>query len=110
VRSAFVRVTALLKADRSILLAVVAGLLAGFLPLLFLHEKPASAVTPPGFTETLVASVGSLPSALTFTPDGRMLVLLQTGQVRVYKDGNLLQTPALDISPRGSAARASGGC
>ena len=102
VRSALVRVTDLLKADRPILLAVVAGLLVGFVPLLlFLHEKPASAVTTPaGFTETLVASVGSLPSGLTFTPDGRMLVLLKTGQVRVYKDGNLLQTPALDISSR----------
>jgi glucose/arabinose dehydrogenase/PKD repeat protein len=100
VRLAFARVTALLKADRPILLAVVAGLLAGFLPLLFLHEKPALAVTPPGFTDTLVASVGSLPSGLTFTPDGRMLVLVKTGQVRVYKDGELLPTPALDISSR----------
>jgi hypothetical protein len=84
----------------AILLAVVAGLLAGFLPLLLLHEKPASAVTPAGFTDTLVASVGSMPSGLTFTPDGRMLVLLKTGQVRVYKDGTLLYTPALDISSR----------
>jgi glucose/arabinose dehydrogenase len=29
-----------------------------------------------------------------------MLVLVRTGQVRVYKNGNLLQTPALDISSR----------
>ncbi len=87
-------------AERRILLAVVAGLLVGFLPLLFLHAKTASAVTPPGFRDTLVASVGSSTTGLTFTPDGRMLVLVKTGQVRVYKDGRLLQTPALDISPR----------
>jgi glucose/arabinose dehydrogenase len=36
-------------------------------------------------------------TALTFKPDGRMLILLKTGQVRVYKDGTLLQTPALNI-------------
>lgn len=91
------------RAERRILLATVAGLLVGFVSLLFLllHAKPASAVTtPPGFTDTLVASVGSSMTGLTFTPDGRMLVLLKTGQVRVYKDGKLLQTPALDISPR----------
>jgi glucose/arabinose dehydrogenase/PKD repeat protein len=86
------------RAERRILLAVVAGLLAGFLPLLFLHGKPASAVTPPGFDDRLVASFGSSTTGLTFTPDGRMLVLLKTSQVRVYKDGRFLQTPALDIS------------
>jgi hypothetical protein len=78
----------------------VMGLIAGLGLVAFLHEKPASAVTPAGFTDTLVASVGSMPSGLTFTPDGRMLVLLKTGQVRVYKDGTLLYTPALDISSR----------
>jgi hypothetical protein len=100
VRLAFARVTASLLADRRILLAVLAGLLVGFLPLLFLHVKTASAVTRPGFTDTLVASVGSSTSGLTFTPDGRMLVLVKTGQVRVYKDGTLLRAPALDISSR----------
>ena len=88
------------RAERRILLAAVAGLLVGFLSLLFLHEQPASAVTtPPGFTDTLVASVGSTMTGLTFTPDGRMLILIRTGQVRVYKNGQLLQVPALDISP-----------
>src|ERR687898_3091971 len=83
-----------------LMVVTVMGLIAGLGLVAFLHEKPASAVTPAGFTDTLVANVGSLPSGLTFTPDGRMLVLLKTGQVRVYKDGNLLQTPALDISSK----------
>jgi glucose/arabinose dehydrogenase/PKD repeat protein len=86
------------RAERRILLTAVAGLLVGVLSLLFLYAKSASAVTtPPGFTDTLVASVDSTMTGLTFTPDGRMLVLLKTGQVRVYKDGKLLQTPALNI-------------
>jgi glucose/arabinose dehydrogenase len=44
-----------------------------------------------------VASVAS-PTALAFTPDGRMLITTQTGQLRVYEDGSLLSTPALDLA------------
>src|SRR5918995_6335976 len=92
------RVTAPSRTDRRVLLAVVAGLLMGCLLLLFLHEKPASAaVTPPDFTDTRVTSVDS-PTALAFTPDGRMLVTSEPGRLWVYKDGALLANPALDIS------------
>jgi glucose/arabinose dehydrogenase/PKD repeat protein len=97
------------RAERRILLAAVAGLLVGFLSLLFLYAKSASAVTTqPGFADKLVASVGSTMTGLTFTPDGRMLILTKTGQVRVYKDGTLLQTPALDISSRVCSGSARG--
>jgi hypothetical protein len=94
-----VRTTAYWRVVRRILLALVAGLLVGLLPLLFLHAEPASAVTPPGFTDTRVASVDS-PTALAFTPDGRLLVTSQSGRLRVYKDGALLTKPALDISSK----------
>jgi glucose/arabinose dehydrogenase len=98
VRSAFVRVMASWRTERLILLAVVAtGLLAGSLSLLFLHAKPASAVTPPNFTDTLVTRVES-PTALAFTPDGRLLVTSEPGRLRVYENGALLANPALDIS------------
>jgi glucose/arabinose dehydrogenase len=89
-----------LRADWCIVLAVFAvgaGLLAGSLSLLFLHAKSASAVTPRNFTDTLITSVGS-PTALAFTPDGRMLVTTAPGTLRVYEDGALLANPALDIS------------
>ena len=82
---------------RYITLAAAVGLFLGFLPLLFLHLRPASAVTPPGFTDTLVTSVAS-PTALAFTPDGRLLVTSATGRLRVYQNGSLLANPALDIS------------
>lgn len=60
--------------------------------------KPASAVTvPQGFTDTRVAQVDS-PTAMAFTPDGRMLIANRPGQLRVLKDGKLLRSPALDIS------------
>jgi glucose/arabinose dehydrogenase len=51
---------------------------------------------PANFSDTLVASVDS-PTALAFTPDGRLLITTQTGQLRVYQDGTLLSTPALDL-------------
>jgi glucose/arabinose dehydrogenase/Ca2+-binding RTX toxin-like protein len=99
VRSAFARVTTSWRTDRRILLAVVAGLLVGCLSVLFLHAKTASAVTPPDFTDTLVTRVES-PTALAFTPDGRLLVTSEPGRLRVYENGALLANPALDISSK----------
>jgi glucose/arabinose dehydrogenase len=83
---------------RNTLLALIVGLLAGLLPPLLFHVQPASAIaTPPGFTDELVANVDS-PTAMAFTPDGRMLVTTQDGLLRVYQDGSLLPTPALDLT------------
>ena len=106
-RSDFVRTTASWQAERRILLVAVAGLLVGFLSLLFLRTESAAATLRPGFEDRLVASVDR-PIGLAFTPDGRMLVASQGGKLRVYKNGQLLQTPALDISSRICADRERG--
>src|SRR4051812_30970058 len=90
-----------LRTDQRIVLAVVAGLLVGFLPLLFVRAGAAAATVRPGFEDRLVASTGDRPMGLAFTPDGRMLIPLKTGQVRVYKNGQLLQTPALKLNSNG---------
>ncbi len=59
---------------------------------------PAGAVTlPANFTDEVVTTVAS-PTALAFTPDGRMLVATQPGRLRVHSGGTLLTTPALDLS------------
>ena len=71
--------------------------MASLLPLLVLNTKPVSAVTPTGFADQLVSSVAR-PTALAFTPDGRLLVASQGGKLRVYKNGALLTNPALDLS------------
>jgi glucose/arabinose dehydrogenase/Ca2+-binding RTX toxin-like protein len=93
--------TVLFGGSRRVLVAVAIGLLAGFLPLLlFIHAKSASAGTPPpGFADTLVTKVG-YPTALAFTPDGRMLVSTQDGKLRVYEDGTLLSEPAVDLTDK----------
>ncbi len=51
---------------------------------------------PSDFEDVLVATVGA-PTALAFTPDGRLLITTQGGQVRVYQNGALLATPALAL-------------
>src|SRR5689334_21362431 len=56
----------------------------------------AAATPPPGYADALLASVAS-PTALAFTPDGRLLIATQTGQLRVYQNGALLPAAALDL-------------
>jgi glucose/arabinose dehydrogenase/PKD repeat protein len=84
------------KMPRRMLLLVILGLLAGLMPVL-LDARPAAADVPAGFEDSLVTSVAK-PTAMAFTPDGRMLITTQPGKLRVYKDGALLQEPALDLS------------
>ena len=55
---------------------------------------------PDDFTDSLVTDV-SAPTALAFTPDGRMLVTSKSGQLHVFdQNGNELSSPALNIGPR----------
>lgn len=49
--------------------------------------------------DALVTNIGG-PTAIAFTPDGRLLITTQGGQLRVYQNGTLLATPALDLSSR----------
>src|SRR5215207_4331793 len=52
---------------------------------------------PAGFTDGLVANIYG-PTALAFTPDGRILVTSQPGKLRVVQNGTLLSKPALDLA------------
>jgi glucose/arabinose dehydrogenase len=82
----------------SVVLAT-AVLVTGLVALVTAGRPAAAATLPSGFEDQLLASVRE-PTALAFTPDGRMLVATQPGQLRVYKNGQLLATPALDISSK----------
>lgn len=76
----------------------IAALLA--LILLIVLIPSAQAATPPAdFSDTLVADVSG-PTGLAFTPapDERLLITTQPGQLRVYANGALLATAALDLS------------
>jgi glucose/arabinose dehydrogenase/chitodextrinase len=80
----------------SVVLAVVA-LATGLVTLAMAGRPTAAATLPSGFEDQLLAST-SKPTGLAFMPDGRMLVATQPGRLRVYKNGQLLATPALDIA------------
>ncbi len=83
------RAVAMRRGGRLAVWTVIAALAAA--------AAPAAAVVLPGFRDDLVASV-ALPTALAFTPDGRLLVTTKTGALRVIQNGSLLPTPALTFS------------
>ena len=56
------------------------------------------AATPPtDFSDELVANLAD-PTALAFTPDGRLLLTQQTGQLQVYQGGALAANPVFDFN------------
>jgi glucose/arabinose dehydrogenase len=67
---------------------------------------PALAATlKSGFTETIVASGLSNPTAMAFAPDGRLFVCLQGGQLRVIDNNQLLPTPFVTVTVNSSGER-----
>jgi glucose/arabinose dehydrogenase len=75
--------------------ALLAALLAT--AALSFPSGATGSVLPPDFADSLVASVPA-PTALAFTPDGRLLVTSQSGALRIVQNGGLLPTPALDLT------------
>jgi glucose/arabinose dehydrogenase len=78
-------------------LAIVAILgIASFGPA---AEAGAAPTLPAGFSDSLVVAA-ERPTGLAFTPDGRMLLITQTGQLYIPENGGSLPAPALDLSAR----------
>ncbi|HEX8774927.1 MAG TPA: PQQ-dependent sugar dehydrogenase [Pyrinomonadaceae bacterium] len=69
------------------------------------YQAAQAATLPAGFTETLVASGLSNPTAMAFAPDGRLFVCEQGGQLRVIKNGALLATPFLSVTVSSAGER-----
>lgn len=57
-----------------------------------------AATVPSGFTDSLVASGLTNPTAMALAPDGRIFVCEQGGALRVIKNGALLPTPFLTVT------------
>jgi glucose/arabinose dehydrogenase len=59
-----------------------------------------AATLPAGFIETQYGSTltPGRPTAMAFAPDGRLFVCLQTGQLRVIKNGALLANPFVSLT------------
>jgi glucose/arabinose dehydrogenase len=65
--------------------------------LVFLAATPLFAAVPAGFSDTLVANIAG-PTALAFTPDGRLLVSTQSGSLHVVQNGTLVTPPAITFA------------
>jgi glucose/arabinose dehydrogenase len=66
-----------------------------------------AATLPAGFTETQYGgnlTPGS-PTAMAFSPDGRLFVCLQGGQLRVIKNGALLAAPFVTVTTTANGER-----
>ena len=59
-----------------------------------------AATVPSGFTDALVASGLTWPTALVVANDGRVFVTEQRGTVRVIKNGALLPTPFVKLTAK----------
>jgi glucose/arabinose dehydrogenase len=77
----------------------LSGVLLTGLLLLGAASKVEGITLPPGFSDTAVTDVAS-PTALAFTPDGRLLIAEKPGRLWVYQNGVLSPTPALDLTGR----------
>jgi len=64
-----------------------------------------AATVPTGFTDSVVASGLSNPTAMAFAPDGRIFVCQQGGSLRVIKNGALLATPFVTLTVNSSGER-----
>ena len=58
----------------------------------------SAASLPSGFTESLIASSLSNPTAMAFAPDGRLFVCQQGGQLRVITSQGLRPTPFVTLT------------
>ena len=74
-----------------LLVMIIAGGIAAAQP-----AEPVFAQLPAGFIDELITTVAG-PTSLAFTPDGRLLVTQQSGQMRVIENETLLPAPALDM-------------
>jgi glucose/arabinose dehydrogenase len=63
------------------------------------------AALPANFSEAVVATGISNPTAMAFAPGGRIFVSEQTGNLRVIKNGSLLATPFVTLTVDSSGER-----
>jgi glucose/arabinose dehydrogenase/chitodextrinase len=70
------------------------------LPLMHTETQAQSFTDGNFIAETVTTLPMYKPVGLTFAPDGRMFIWQENGIVRIYKNGNLLTTPFLNIQSR----------
>lgn len=69
-------------------------------------EDDAQDALPAGYVDEAVTDVNGTPTGLALTPDGRLLITRQEGNIRIYKNGALVPTAALDLAASGTVCSA----
>ncbi len=84
----------------------LASFFAAALLLLWPPTDSAAATNlPSGFEDVLVVGGLSSPTAMQFTPDGRLFVAEQGGRLRVVKNGVLLSAPFVTVTVSSAGER-----
>ena len=74
-------------------------------PLCSAAHLATAATVPAGFAETQIAGGLTAPTAMAFSPDGRLFVAEQAGKLRVIKNNLLLPTPFVSLTVNSSGER-----
>ena len=64
-----------------------------------------AATLPSGFSETLLPGTANQPTSTVVLPDGRLLVTQKNGELRMFKNGGLVGTPAMTLAVDTSGER-----
>lgn len=83
------------RTTTSALISVLLGVVLTVVYVVPTHS--ATATIPPNFEDVLVTRLAR-PTAFDFAPGNRVLITTQPGTLRVYHNGVLLTTPALDLT------------
>ena len=79
----------------AILITIVGGAIGHAFP----QAAHAETFSDPGFTAEVVTTLPPFkPVGVTWASDGRLFIWQRNGVIRLYKSGQLLGTPFLDIS------------
>jgi glucose/arabinose dehydrogenase len=70
-----------------------------------LHALVYAQTLPQGFVKVQVANNIINPTAMAFSPDGRIFVTQQNGIVKIIKNGSLLTTPFLQLQVQSASER-----
>ena len=88
-----------LKSSPALVSALILTIVCGTVGQSFSPVAQAQTFSDPGFTSEVVTTLPPfLPVGVTWASDGRMFIWQRNGVIRIYKNGQLLATPFLDIS------------
>src|SRR5688572_23037741 len=85
--------------DRRMIRRAAWSLAALLLAPAALRPHPAAAVPQEAAEVTLLDATLGQPTALSFTPDGRLFIAEKAGAIKIFKNGAMNAAPYATVSP-----------